>query len=102
MVSASSRIVQSTPVPTLMWLSIGCVCAAYTSCGSAITCTLAAAMSSTCRNSRIGVPLPQITTSGASACTASWKRRSSAGMTCEFSGWKLSPGPYRLVGITLR
>ena len=102
MVSASSRMLQSTPVPTLMWLSMGWVCARYTSSGSCITCTQAAAMSSTCRNSRIGVPLPQMTTSGASACTASWKRRSSAGITCEFSEWKLSPGPYRLVGITLR
>jgi hypothetical protein len=31
-----------------------------------MTYTLAAAMSSTYRNSRIGLPLPQITTSGAS------------------------------------
>ena len=55
--------------------------------------TLAAAISSTCRNSRIGVPLPQTTTSSASSCTASWKRRSNAGITWLFSGWKLSFGP---------
>ena len=71
MVSASSRMVQSTPVPTLMCDSIGCVWARYCSTGSCSTCTLAAAMSSTCRNSRIGVPLPQITTSAALDCTAS-------------------------------
>ena len=33
---------------------------------------------------------------------ADYERRSSAGITWLLSGWKLSCGPYRLVGITLR
>ena len=30
------------------------------------------------------------------------KGRSNAGITCELLGWKLSCGPYRLVGMTER
>ncbi|MNY68455.1 hypothetical protein D3C86_2062200 [compost metagenome] len=55
--------------------------------GRFITCTLAAAMSSTYRNSRRGVPLPQMATLGAPDILASWNRRISAGMTWLFSGW---------------
>ena len=40
-------MVQSLPVPTLMWDSMGRVWARYTSSGSSITCTAAAAISST-------------------------------------------------------
>jgi hypothetical protein len=43
-------------------------------------------MSSTCRNSRIGLPEPQIVTTSAPACAASWKRRISAGRTWLFCG----------------
>lgn len=49
-------------------------------------CTQAAAMSSTYKNSRLGVPEPQMLTLDASLTLASWKRRMSAGITWEFSG----------------
>lgn len=56
-------------------------------------------MSSTCRNSRSGDPVPQFVTDSAPERFASSNRLISAGMTCEPVGEKLSPGPYRLVGI---
>ena len=55
--------------------------------------TLAAAMSSTCRNSRSGDPVPQFATDSAPARRASSKRRIMAGSTWEPVGEKLSPGP---------
>ena len=50
-------------------------------------------MSSTCRNSRRGVPVPQLVTYGAPAARASSYRRISAGSTWLPVGEKLSPGP---------
>ena len=54
---------------------------------------LAAAMSSTCRNSRRGVPVPQTVTVGSPLILASWNLRIRAGRTWEFCRSKLSPGP---------
>ena len=56
-------------------------------------------MSSTCSSSRRGEPVPQLVTSRLPGATASSYRRMSAGSRCEPCGEKLSPGPYRLVGI---
>ena len=44
-------------------------------------------MSSLCRNSRRGVPLPHTVTVGSPRALASWNLRSSAGMTWLFVGW---------------
>lgn len=60
---------------------------------------MASARSSTCKNSRSGDPDPHTTTSFAPVTLASWNRLIRAGNTCEFSGWKLSCGPYKFVGI---
>src|SRR6185295_1349655 len=60
----------------------------------------ASARSSTYRNSRRGTPEPHTVTSAFPACFAVWNLRRSAGSTCEVLRSKLSPGPYRLVGIT--
>ena len=59
----------------------------------------ALAKSSTCSSSRRGVPVPQFVTSGAPLALASSYLRMSAGSRCELDAEKLSPGPYRLVGI---
>ena len=56
-------------------------------------------MSSMCRNSRRSVPVPHTVTAGAPASFASWNRRIRPGTRWESSGWKLSPGPYRFVGM---
>ena len=69
--SASSLMLMSSPEPTLMWLCMGWVRASSVDLGRFMTNTLAAAMSSTYRNSRRGVPLPQMLTPGALATLAS-------------------------------
>src|SRR6185312_3180889 len=89
-VSASSLIVISLPQPTLINLS-----SSYRS----IRNRHASARSSTWRNSRLGVPVPQTSTSRSPPCLASWNLRIRAGSTCEVSRLKLSSGPYRFVGI---
>ncbi len=47
----------------------------------------------------MGLPVPQISTSGAALTFASWNLRISAGRTWLLLRSKLSFGPYRLVGI---
>ena len=44
-------------------------------------------------------PVPHKVTAGSWPTLASWKRRIMAGRTCEVSRSKLSPGPYRFVGM---
>src|SRR5205823_8324615 len=60
----------------------------------------AEARSSTCKNSRRGVPDPHTTSSRALRDFASCALRRSAANTCDVSRSKLSFGPYRLVGMT--
>jgi len=47
----------------------------------------------------MGDPVPHTSTSGLSMVRASWNLRISAGRTWLELRSKLSPGPYRLVGI---
>jgi len=89
--SASSRMLRSIPVPTFKngsgapVLSHGAPGAAGSQCSSANT--QASPRSSTCRNSRSGVPVPQQVTVSTWASAASWKRRISAGSTWLLVGW---------------
>lgn len=75
---ASSKIGMSSLVPT------------FTQSGGLSKCikwTTALAKSSTCRNSRLGVPVPQIVTVSNPFSLASWNRLIKAGNTWLFSGW---------------
>ncbi len=51
------------------------------------------------QNPRRGLPVPQFVTEAAPAVTASSYRRINAGNTCDPVREKLSPGPYKTVGI---
>jgi len=64
-----------------------------------VRCTQASAQSSACRNSRRGVPLPQMVILSALESLAPCALRISASMTWLEVRSKLSPGPWRLVGI---
>ncbi len=86
MISAISRIVWSRPQPTLRWETLSPQAAAYWASESCITNTQAAAMSSTCRNSRRADPVPQSRTAGSAP-------RTSSGMGPKRSASRRIPSP---------
>src|SRR5882724_3519701 len=87
--STNSLMLTSMPEPRLTGSG-----SSYCSAAS----TMASAASSTYKNSREACPVPHTTISCCPPSTASRHLRISAGMTCEVSGAKLSPGPYRFTG----
>ena len=92
MLSAKPFIVTSVPVPTLYKLSGNTFLSANTK---------PCAKSSTCKNSRIGVPEPQNATGVWLFSLASWNFLIISGSAYDACKSKLSCGPYKLVGIKL-